>query len=177
MALVGAGILAVVSGRGGSGTGGDFALKSADGPFTLESLRGKVVVVYFGYSFCPDVCPAGLTSIGAALGQLTSLERARAAGVFVSVDPERDSLPHLKQYAAFFHPNMIGVTGTPAEVAKVARQYGVFFSRQAANEGGQYSVDHTADIYLVAPDGRLVERLPHGTAPQTIAAAIRRWLP
>lgn len=160
-----------------AGAGGDFTLDSADGPVALSDLRGKVVLLYFGYTYCPDVCPTALSAHAAALGVLKPEERAKVAPLFVSVDPERDTPARLKEYARFFHPQMIGLTGAPDRLQVVARQYGVFYARQAANESGQYAVDHTSESYLIAPDGHLAERLPHGASPETIAAALRRWLP
>lgn len=160
-----------------AGTGGDFTLDSADGPVALSALRGKTVLLYFGYTYCPDICPTTLTSHAAALALLKPEERARVVPLFVSVDPERDTPARLKEYAQFFHPQMIGLTAPPARLQAVARQYGVFYARQAANESGQYAVDHTSESYLIAPDGHLAERLPHGASPETIVAALRRWTP
>ncbi|MGE5386553.1 MAG: SCO family protein [Betaproteobacteria bacterium] len=159
------------------GSGGDFALQTQDGPISLAGLRGKVVLLYFGYTYCPDVCPTALTSYGAALRRLSPETLERVAVVFVSVDPERDTLPHLKEYAAFFHPKIIGATGTPTQIQTIARQYGVFYVKRAVNESGNYSVDHTSESYLIAPDGHLAERLPHGASPEVLATAIQRWLP
>mgnify|MGYP001375987933 CR=1 FL=1 len=157
--------------------GGEFTLNSADGPVSLTSLRGKVVLLYFGYTYCPDICPTALLTHAAAFKQLTPEELRRVAGLFVSVDPERDSLAHLKQYAHFFHPVIAGLTGTPAEIQEIAARYGVFYARQPPDDSGRYSVDHTSESYLIAADGRLVARLPHASPPETIAAEIRRWLP
>lgn len=157
--------------------GGDFTLQSADGPVSLKDYRGKVVLVYFGYTYCPDVCPTELTNTAAALRLLKPEENGRVAVLFVSVDPERDTPAHLKEYVAFFHPAMVGITGTPAEVAAVAKQYGVYYARQA-NESttGAYVVDHSSEVYLVGPDGQLAARIPHAAAPETMAAEIRKQL-
>ena len=95
-------------------TGGDFTLQSATGPVTLKDYRGKVVLLYFGYTYCPDICPTSLTATAQALGQLAPAELARVQTLFVSVDPERDTPARLKDYGAFFHPSIIGVTGTAA---------------------------------------------------------------
>lgn len=161
---------------GGLPPAGEFTLQSADGPVSLQSLRGKVVLLYFGYTYCPDVCPTALVSHATALKQLVPEELARVAGVFVSVDPERDTLAHLKEYAQFFHPQIVGLTGSPAEIQTVAGRYGVFYAKQPADASGRYSVDHTSETFVIAPDGRLVARLPHGTSPDVLAAELRRWL-
>lgn len=157
-------------------TGGDFTLQSADGPVSLKDFRGKVVLLYFGYTYCPDICPTELASVAAVLNLLTAEEAGRVQVLFVSVDPERDTPAHLKEYAAFFHPGIRGMTGSPAEVAAVARQYGVFYARQAADTAGGYVVDHSSELYLVAPDGRLDGRIAHAAPPAQVVAEIRKRL-
>ena len=104
--------------------GGDFTLTSADGPATLADQRGRVVLIYFGYASCPDICPTSLAFITAALRALTPAELERVRVVFISVDPARDTPEKLKQYAGHFHPNIIGVTGSPGTLADVATRYG-----------------------------------------------------
>ena len=105
-------------------TGGDFSLMSADGPFRLQEQRGKVVLIYFGYTFCSDVCPTNLSLMSQALNALTDEELTRVQGLFVSVDPERDKVEGLKKYAQHFHDGMLGVTGASAELAEIATRYG-----------------------------------------------------
>ncbi|MBL8487000.1 MAG: SCO family protein [Rhodocyclaceae bacterium] len=157
-------------------TGGDFVLQSADGPFDTRALRGRVLLVYFGYSHCPDVCPAALGSGAQALNRLDAGERGRVRLVMVSVDPERDTAAMLKEYAAFFHPAMTGVTGTPAEVAAVARAFGAGYVRQPVRPDGGYAVDHSANTYVVGPDGRLAAILAPGATPDQVLAAARKLL-
>lgn len=157
--------------------GGDFTLTAADGPVSLASLRGQVVLIYFGYASCPDVCPTSLALTATALHALTPAERARVRALFISVDPLRDTPAKLKQYAGYFHPNMIGVTGPASVLGEVAMRYGAAFGYTPVSSAAGYVVDHTSVTSLVAPDGRLVEQLPHGTPPPEILAAIRRWLP
>ncbi len=157
--------------------GGDFTLASADGPVSLAGLRGRLVLVYFGYTYCPDICPTSLAATAEGLRRLSADELARVAVIFVSVDPERDTPARLKDYVAFFHPAIVGVTGTPAEIADVARRYGVSYAIQKAETAGSgYVVDHSADTYLVAPDGRLAGRIAHATPPEQVAAVIRQHL-
>lgn len=156
--------------------GGDFTLTSADGPVSLTAYRGKVVLVYFGYTFCPDICPTSLTATAEGLKRLQPEELARVAVIFVSVDPERDTPMHLKEYAAFFHPAIVGVTGTAEEIAAVARRYGVFYARQKVDTAGGYVMDHTSDTYAVGPTGVLVGRIAHGSSPETVAGEIRKYL-
>lgn len=176
-ALVGLGLFWQPATEPGPAQGGDFVLQSAAGPFDSRSLRGDVMLLYFGYTYCPDVCPTSLYAIAQGLEQLRPEQAARTRVVFVSVDPERDTPARLKDYAAFYHPNIIGVTGTPEQVAKVAGAYGAYYAKQATAGSAGYVVDHSAATYVVAPDGRLVESLAHGSPPEAFAAAINRWLP
>ena len=157
--------------------GGDFTLQSAAGPVSLHDYRGKLVLIYFGYTYCPDICPTSLAATAEGLKLLAPEELARVAMLFVSVDPERDTPARLKEYAEFFHPVIVGATATPAEIDEVARRYGVFHAKQKVDTAGDgYVVDHTSDTYVVAPDGRLVARIAHATPPDQVAAAIRKHL-
>ena len=157
-------------------TGGDFTLQSPGGPVSLADQRGKVVVLYFGYTFCPDVCPTSLSALAQALSALTPDELARVRSFFISVDPERDTVDVLKAYAPFFHPDIVGISGSSEQVAQVARLYGARYMKQKPDENGLYSVDHSSFIYVIAPDGKLATSLPHGTLPTQIVDMIRAQL-
>jgi protein SCO1 len=157
--------------------GGNFTLQAADGPVSLADYRGRLGLIYFGYTYCPDICPTTLSALTAGMALLTPDERAKLVLFFISVDPARDTPAHLKTYVEFFDPGIIGVTGSPAELAEVAGRYGVFYSAQAAQTpGGAYVVDHSSDSFIVGPDGRPLARLSHGMAPEHIAALIRQYL-
>lgn len=156
--------------------GGDFVLQTVDGPFDTKTERGKVLLLYFGYTNCPDICPASLAAGGMALNALTSEERAKVRLLMISVDPERDSLQHLKEYTGFFHPQMLGATGTPAEIAKIAGSFGAGYIKQAAKADGSYAVDHTVSTYVVGPDGKLAAVLDLGTPNEKLLATIRQLL-
>ncbi len=157
--------------------GGDFTLNSASGPVSLESLRGKVVVLYFGYTMCPDVCPTSLTLLASALKGLGQNELEQVRGLFISVDPDRDDLKRLQSYAAFFHPNIQGISGTNEQVAVVAKQYGAAYRKSKQDDSAMgYVVDHSADLYVVGRDGRLRESIRHGTPPSEILKTLRRVL-
>ncbi len=157
--------------------GGDFTLQSVDGDVSLADYRGKLVLVYFGYTYCPDVCPTSLAATSEGLRLLTPEEQAKVAMIFVSVDPPRDTPARLKEYVAFFHPAIVGVTGTPDNIAGIARRYGVFYAVQKVETaGGGYVVDHSADTYVVGPDGKLVGKIAHATPPEQVAAEIRKRL-
>jgi protein SCO1/2 len=158
-------------------TGGDFRLDSAAGTLDLADLRGQVVLIYFGYTWCPDICSTNLAFIAAALKELTPVEQARVQVLFVSVDPDRDDPKRLADYAAYFHPRIRGVTGTPGQLAAAARLYGAAYSRAAqADSAMGYVVDHSAYTYVVDRHGRLAGTLDHATPPAAIVSTIRTLL-
>jgi protein SCO1 len=161
----------------GAPAGGDFVLQSATGPVDTRSLRGMVLLVFFGYTHCPDICPASMAAGAQALNALAPEERAKTRMIMISVDPERDTPAKLKDYAAFFQSDMMGVTGTPAEIAVVAKSFGAGYLRQAADADGNYAIDHSAHTYLVGPDGKLAATIPLGTPIADMATAIRKHLP
>lgn len=156
--------------------GGDFTLHGAQGAVALQDYRGKVVLVYLGYTFCPDVCPTSLSLMAQAISGLEAGERERVQGIFISVDPERDTPARLKEYAPFFHPSIAGVSGSAERLAAVARQYGASYTKQKPNAEGQYAVDHSSVTYVIDPGGKLVASLPHGSTPEQIIAAVRPLL-
>ena len=156
--------------------GGDFTLQSDQGPVSLNAFRGKVVLLYFGYTWCPDICPTNLAMISTLLVELSDKERAGVQAIFISVDPARDSVERLKSYVAYFNPKLLGLTGSEAEIAEVAQRYGAAY--KIHKEAGQtdYVVDHTADTYLIDMDGHLVKSFPHGTSVEELLASVRELL-
>ena len=157
-------------------TGADFVLQSADGVVDSKAMRGKVMLIYFGYTHCPDVCPASLAAGGQAMKSLTPAERARVRMLMVSVDPERDSVKHLKEYTAFFHPDMRGVIGSPQQIADLAKAFGAGYIRQPAAADGSYAVDHTTATYVVDREGKLAAVLDLGVSNDKIVSTIRKLL-
>jgi len=157
-------------------TGGDFTLQSFSGPVSLNALRGKVVALFFGYTRCPDVCPMSLGYLGLAFNELSPDERVQVQGLFVSVDPERDTLDRLKDYGEYFHPRILGITGEPAEVSEIAGRYGAGYRKVEQELTAGYTIDHTADIYLIDRQGRLRQSISHGTPPGRILDGIRELL-
>jgi protein SCO1/2 len=157
--------------------GGDFTLQTADGPISLRDLRGKVVLLYFGYTNCPDVCPASMASGAQALTRLSPEERAKTRLLYVSVDPARDTPAKLKEYTAFFHADMIGATGTPEQIAAVTRAFGASYVRQAVRPDGGYAVDHSAQTYVIGTDGRLVGEIEYGANAAKVVDTVRKFLP
>lgn len=163
--------------RAAIAAGGDFTLQSANGPVSLQDYRGKLALIYFGYTYCPDICPTSLAATAEGFKQLEPDEQARVAMIFVSVDPKRDTPARLKEYVEFFHPAIVGVTGTAENVAEIAKRYGVFYAEQKlAPTGDGYVVDHSSDTLIVAADGQLVGKMAHATPPDQVVVAIRKHL-
>lgn len=158
--------------------GGDFTLQSADGPVSLSDYRGKVVAMYIGYSACPDVCPTALAIMRQAFVSLPPEQQPFVAGLFVSVDPERDTPEKLKTYTQFFHPALTGVTGTKSEIDEVVALYGAFYRRIAMEDSAMgYAVDHSSRIYLIGPQGKLRNTISHNASPSELIEALQALLP
>jgi protein SCO1/2 len=157
-------------------TGGDFTLDGPTGPVALHDFSGKIVLLQFGYTYCPDICPTSLSILAQVLGGLTPAEVAKVQPLFVSVDPERDNVARLVEYTTFFHPAIIGLTGPVGRLAELAGRYGAIFVRQENASAGGYVIDHTALTYLIDKNGRLVASLPHATPPEQLAVEIRKYL-
>jgi cytochrome oxidase Cu insertion factor (SCO1/SenC/PrrC family) len=160
----------------GRGTvGGHFTLTDQNGHKRSDSeFRGKLMIVYFGYTFCPDVCPADLMAITQSLDALGA-EAAEIQPIFITVDPERDTAL-LKDYVAAFHPSLIGLTGTPDEIRKVANSYRAFYAKVPGPQNGDYSIDHFGVIYLMGRDGEYLGFLPPQTGPAKLTEVLRKYL-
>ena len=157
--------------------GGDFSLYSSKGLFSLKDFRGKVVLLYFGYTKCPDVCPTSLAFMTQALNELNDEELKKVQTVFVSVDPKRDSLEILDEYLDYFHPNLLGVTGSDEEIAAAAELYGAqYYEVDLKGSAFGYAVNHSAVTYLITPEGKLRFIFPHATESSVILEAIRYLL-
>lgn len=158
--------------------GGPFALVDQDGrPRTDADFRGRLMLVYFGFTYCPDVCPTSLTTVGQALDQLGA-DADKIAPVFITVDPDRDTPEQLKEYVRHFHPRMTGLTGTKEQIAAAAKAYRVYYAkvRQQGAPEDEYTMDHTSITYLMGPDGKFLAHFSHGTESDAMAARIRRSL-
>lgn len=157
-------------------TGGEFTLQSADGPVNLGEYRNKVVVLYFGYTFCPDICPTSLSLLSVTLNELSTDELQQVQAIFVSVDPERDNLEHLKTYAGYFHKNIIGATGSREQIDAAVKKYGAGYNIIKSTSETDYSVDHTSYTYIIDKNGKLRFSLAHGATPDETSKNIRSLL-
>jgi len=162
----------------GAAIGGTYALTDQTGQrFTDTMLKGRFAVYYFGYTYCPDVCPLDVANLAKGLKLFTAADAARAARVqpvFVTVDPARDTPPVLKAWLAAFDPRMIGLTGSPAQIDAVRKAFRVY--AQAQGVGRDYLVDHSAAIYLFGPDGKPISFVERGATPAAIAADLDRYV-
>lgn len=157
--------------------GGDFSMASANGPLNLSDLEGKLVMLFFGYSKCPDVCPISLATLAQAFDGLEETELKQTAGLFISVDYKRDNPQDLQLYASYFHDNFIGATGTEAQIETATRLYGAKYY-EVALEGSAfgYSVNHSAATYLITPAGELRFVFPHNTPSSVLRDAMQHVL-
>jgi protein SCO1/2 len=160
----------------GRGTvGGPFTLTDQAGHQRSDSdFRGKLMIVYFGYTFCPDVCPADLMAISQALDALGPAADG-VQPIFITVDPERDTRL-LAEYVAAFHKSLIGLTGTPDEIRKVANAYKAFYAKVPGGRDGDYAIDHTGVIYLMGRNGEYLGFMPPQTGPEKLTEILRTQL-
>jgi len=166
----------VVEEEGGVLIGGPFTLTDQRGNTITEAdLRGHWSVLYFGYTYCPDVCPVTLQNVTLALEQL-GRRASRIVPYFISIDPWRDTQEIMAEYAAYFHPSLVALTGTPAQVAEAAASFRVYYSPTSKPETDDYTVDHTSILYLMAPDGSYVSHFSHATAVEEIATRLAEVL-
>ncbi|RVU31127.1 SCO family protein [Neptunomonas marina] len=157
--------------------GGDFTLQSATGEVSLADFKGKVVALYIGYASCPDVCPTALAVTTQAFNELSETEQQSVAGVFVSVDPDRDTPERLATYVQFFSPLFTGLTGSREAIDQVVKQYGAFYRMVEMKDSAMgYAVDHSSRIYLIDQQGNLVKTLLHNTSPAQVLTEIRALL-
>ena len=157
----------------GAQVGGPFSLVDQTGtPVSDATWHGRWMLVYFGYTTCPDVCPTELQTIVAALDALGT-QAAQVVPIFITVDPERDTPAHLADYVKLFDDRLVGLTGTPQQIDAVARAYRVYYARVTPKDSTTYLMDHSSYLYLMGPDGRLRALFRPGTSAQEVADAIR----
>ena len=157
----------------GKAVGGEFTLSDAHGKSVrLSDFRGKLVLLYFGFTSCPDVCPTDLLAIAQAIKSLGKDSEA-IQPVFITLDPERDTREIIGAYAASFHPKFVALTGSTSQIRDVAKAYKVFFEKVPMPGSNTYTVDHSAFTFLLDKEGRDIGLFPPGTPPERIAAIVR----
>jgi protein SCO1/2 len=155
---------------------GSFELADHRGrPVTEATFRGRLVLIFFGYTSCPDICPTSLAELSRALDLLGEAAR-QVAFLFVTVDPARDTQERLAHYVSLFHPQLIGLTGSPAQVERAARAFRIHRQWRPGGGPADDMIDHSGFAYLLGRDGRLLAAFAYGTPPERIAAAIREHL-
>jgi len=157
--------------------GGEFHLNSINGVVDLKEYEGKVVVLYFGFLNCAEVCPASMGVMSAAFKKLPADQFPNVQGFFISVDPKRDDLKSLNEFAQYFDQRIQGLTGTQDEINALTKQYGVYFDLvdMESSELG-YTVDHSSRFYIISPTGQLIDAMSHSTTPIELAERIKRTL-
>jgi protein SCO1/2 len=158
--------------------GGPFALTDQDGrALTDADFRGRYMLIYFGFTYCPDVCPTSLARNADALA-LIGDKAAKVTPILISVDPERDTPAALKAYAQLFGGGLVGLTGTPQQIADVARAYRVYYAKVAASDSGSatYLIDHSAFTYLMGPDGQFIQLFRHDLGAIEMAQQLRELI-
>ena len=158
---------------GNAAVGGPFTLNDASGRrVSLADFRGKVVVLYFGYTFCPDVCPTDLQAIAAMLDRLGA-GRGDVQPIFVTLDPERDQPAQLASYVGAFSPAILALSGSPADTRAVATSYKVFYEKVRQKGSTHYAIDHSAFTFVIDTHGDYAGFFPPGTGPERMAAVVR----
>ena len=165
----------------GSRIGGPFTLTNQDGKRVSDTdFAGKYRLVYFGYTFCPDICPTDLQKLGQGMRMLEKDDASAAAKIqpiFISIDPARDTPAVLKAYVPAFHPRLIGLTGTQPEIDAVAKEYAVFHAKVPAKDGSaNYLMNHSTQMVLFDPNGAPLALIPQDKSPADMAAEMKRWV-
>ncbi len=155
----------------------EFTLTDQDGDqISLSDFKDKVVLIFFGYTHCPDICPMTMSVMSNVVDQLGD-QADRVQVVFVTVDPERDTQQKLKSYIPYYNENFIGLTGTPEEIDKVADDYNVYYSKEEVESSSEYLMGHNSSVLLITPDGEIFLRYPQNRMdPASITSDIKRIL-
>lgn len=158
--------------------GGPFSLVDHTGKAVTEKdYAGKYMLVYFGYTYCPDVCPTSLSIMAEALDQLSADELAKVVPIFITVDPERDTAEVMASYVPNFHDKLVGLTGTTDQVKAAARAYKAYFAKVNEDDpDGNYTMDHSSTTYVMGPDGLYTAHFNHGTEAAIMAARLKEIL-
>ncbi|PID63887.1 MAG: electron transporter [Gammaproteobacteria bacterium] len=158
--------------------GGDFTLATDKGKLSLSDLKGKVVVVYFGFMNCTEACPLSMAKMRTMARRLAPEELEQVQGAFITIDPERDSnAEELNAFVRNYHPSFIGLTGSPEEITRVSEQYGVYAKPEDfEGDSATYTVDHSSRFYMIGKDGELLTTMSHSTTPAELVAKVRTML-
>ena len=157
--------------------GGEFTLTDHNGqPFSLSSLKGKVVLIFFGYTMCPDACPTTLSKLSSAYARLTPDERARVKAVYISIDPERDTPAVMKDHLTYFGVDAIGLTGTVEGTSAVARQFGAHFEKTDDKTAAGYLMSHTVSIFGLDAEGQTRLLIDYEASVDLVVKEIRALL-
>ena len=156
--------------------GGPFALTDQNQVLRTEKdFHGKYTLVFFGYTYCPDVCPATLAIMAAALDKMGP-RSDNIVPIFITVDPKRDTPDKIKSYLSSFGRRFVGLTGAPEAIANVAKEYRVYYKEHPPENGGEYTVDHSGVVYLMDPNGKFIANYSLDTSPDTLAADLLKRL-
>ena len=156
--------------------GGPFTLINQDGEtVSEETFRGKYMLIYFGFTFCPDVCPTELGVMSAALDRLGG-RAEKVQPIFITIDPERDTPEVMARYVKLFNPRLVGLTGTPEQIADVAKAYHVFHRKAQDESSSEYTMDHSSIVFLMGPDGEYLKLFPPQTPPDKMAEMIESYI-
>jgi protein SCO1/2 len=157
--------------------GGGFTLQSDQGEVSLSDFAGKVTPIYFGFTSCPDVCITALSKMSKAIQSLSEEEQKQLQPIFITVDPERDTAERVGEYARYYHSSIIGLTGSPEQIAQVAKQYLVIYEKVEMQDSKMgYTLDHSSIIYLVGKDGQLKKLVHHMDTAEMLVTALREVL-
>ena len=169
-------VLAPATGSMASGealVGGPFTLTDQHGAeVTEQDFAGRYMLIYFGYTYCPDICPLSLANMTQAVDLLPPDQADQVVPILITVDPERDTVEQLAEYAPMFHPRLVALTGSPEAIKAAAQAYRVYYARAGDDDANDYLMDHSTFVYLMGPDGRYVRHFAHNAAPEEIAAGI-----
>jgi protein SCO1 len=164
----------------GAAIGGPFTLVDQDGQkVSDQNLAGKYRLIYFGYTYCPDVCPTTLQKLMAGFSKFSQAAAERAAKVqpiFISVDPARDTPAVMKSYVTAFSPKLMGLTGSEADIAKVAKEFAVYYKKQESEGTAGYLLDHSSAPMLFGPDGAPIALVPADEGPDAVARTLDQWV-
>ncbi|MFC4351901.1 SCO family protein [Fodinicurvata halophila] len=160
--------------------GGPFELTDQNGELRrARHFSGQYMLIYFGFTFCPDACPTALTNMTQALDMLEEEAQTKAEQVvpiFITVDPERDTVEEMASYAEHFHPDLVALTGTRDQIAAAAKQYRVYYEKVETESAGEYLMDHSSQIYLMGPEGKYLTHFTHQTPADELAAGLERYV-